>query len=567
MTVFALRPYQAEAVDAVTDFMYRSEQNPVIVLPTGAGKTIVVAELVKRYLSWWPETRVLVLAHVKELVRQNAEKLLAYWPELWPHVGIHSAGLRRRDRFEKVIFASVQSVWKKASHLGRFDLILVDEAHRIPVEGEGMYRRLIADARAINPRLRVIGLTATPYRLGVGYVYGPDYVLNDVAYEAPVGDLIRDGYLCRLRSMAGSKEARADIQGVHIRQGDYVAAELDEALSDARVVNAAMDEVLTQCRDRRHWILFCAGVRHAGMVSAALAARGIEAPVVHGGTPREERDRIIGDYYQGKLRAIVNINVLSEGFDAPHVDAICLLRPTQSTGLYYQQVGRGLRLHPDKADCLVLDFTENVLSHGPIDRLRVRRPKDPSENVGPLAKECRECHALVPIQARECPECGYELTVAEPATLVAKHAVRASEAPVLSDEAAVPPQWVDVEGWALHVHRKRNGDGPPTMRVEYRAGLQIFKEWIGVEHTGYARWKAGVWWRRVAPGVEMPETVEETVRVLGQRGQPPRRIKVAFNDKYPRVVDYDTSREVGAAAPDRAFRLVDQLYSSRDPLR
>ena len=374
-------------------------------------------------------------------------------------------------------------------------------------------------------------------------------VLNDVAYEAQVGDLIREGYLCRLKSLAGSQAARGDISAVRIRQGDYVAAELDAALSHAQVVNAAVSEVLRHCADRRHWILFCAGVNHAYGVSQALAERGVEAPVVHGGTPREARDRIIGDYSRGRLRAIVNVNVLSEGFDAPHVDAIVLLRPTQSTGLYYQQVGRGLRLHPDKPDCLVLDFTQNVLTHGPIDRLRVRRPKDPEENRSPLVKECFECHAYVPVQAPECPECGH-LFPREERPPEPKHAARASAAPILSDE--IPrkaPEWVCVTGWAFYEHQKRAGDGTPTLRVEYQSGpFQTYREWVAIEHANFARWRAAAWWRRLLPGVPQPETVAEALRMLREHPPPPpARIRVDFNDRYPRVVDHDPQPEIHAA--------------------
>ena len=181
-----LRPYQRAAVDATWNYLRNREGNPCIVLPTGAGKTIVLAELIREALTQWSGTRICVLAHVRELVAQNADKLRRYWPEA--PLGIYSASLKRRDRFEPVIFASIQSVASKAMQMGRFDLLLIDEAHRIPLRSEGQYRQFIADCLRANPQLRIAGLTATPYRLGGGPVCGPDYILNEVCYEARVGD-------------------------------------------------------------------------------------------------------------------------------------------------------------------------------------------------------------------------------------------------------------------------------------------------------------------------------------------------------------------------------------------
>ena len=191
-----LRPYQAEAVEAVYRHLRERDDNPCVVIPTGGGKTPVIATICSDAVSRW-NGRVLILAHVKELLEQAADKLDQVCPDI--HVGVYSAGLKRRDTTHPVIIAGIQSVYQKAEQLGHFDLVVVDEAHMIPPgkDGDGMYRRLLADMHQINPRLRVIGLTATPFRMSSGpiCVPPPDGILNAICYEIGVRELIRDGYL------------------------------------------------------------------------------------------------------------------------------------------------------------------------------------------------------------------------------------------------------------------------------------------------------------------------------------------------------------------------------------
>lgn len=533
-----LRPYQREAVDATWDYLRAQAGNPCIVLPTGSGKTVVMAEMIRHALTEWPGTRICVLAHVRELVEQNADKLQRYWPEA--EVGIYSAGLKRRDRFEPVIFASIQSVAKRSAQLGRFDLLLIDEAHRIPLRAEGQYREFIEGCRRFNPHLRIAGLTATPYRLGGGPVCGPDYILNEVAYEARVGDLIEAGYLSRLVSKAGL--ARADLSAVRLRNGEYVAGQLEAACNVAEVVDAACDEIVTLCADRRGWIVFCAGIAHAERVTATLAAHGIACAQVDGKTAAGERAARIEAFQRGELRALVNVNVLSEGFDATHVDAVVMLRPTKSAALYYQQVGRGMRLHPGKADCLVLDFAGNIVEHGPVDAIRPpKRPGEKATSEAPV-RECPQCQAIVPVQAREC-ECGHVWQVAERA----RHDATASAAPILSTEIPLPAEHpVTRVTYRQHVGKS----GVPTLQVTYWCGLRTFREWVCIEHGGYARAKALTWWLQRAPTVPAPRTVEDAL-ALTESLAAPTSIAVQEHGKYPEIVHVRFDDPRGAGSQDR----------------
>ena len=373
-----LRPYQQAAITAVYDYLRDHDDNPCVVIPTAGGKTPVLATICKDAVTQWGG-RVLVLAHVKELLQQAADKLQAICPEL--KFGVYSAGLKRRDTEHPVIVAGIQSVYKRACELDAFDLIIVDEAHLIPPDGEGMYRQFLAEAKVVNPRVRTIGLTATPFRLKSGMICGPENILNAVCFEVGVRELIRDGYLCPLVTKAGRE--KADTAQLHVRAGEFVADELEEMMDQDQLVEAACNEIVEYTRDRHAVLIFASGVKHAQHIQHVLwENHGVECGFVCGETPDGDREELLarfrGDQTSGlferePLKYLVNVNVLTTGFDAPRIDCVALLRPTLSPGLFYQQVGRGFRLCPGKQNCLVLDFGGNILRHGPVDQVRVRR--------------------------------------------------------------------------------------------------------------------------------------------------------------------------------------------------
>jgi len=525
-----LRPYQREAVDAVWNHIAASDTNPAVVLPTGSGKTHVIAEICRDAVQKW-SGRVIVLAHVKELLEQAAGKLRAVAPDL--PVGVFSAGLGRRDIGYAVTIAGIQSVYQKAHDLGPMDLVIVDEAHLIPPDGEGMYRRFLTDVRDVCDHQRVIGLTATPYRMKTGTICGPDSVLNEVCFEAGVRELIVQGYLCPLRSRAG--KATADTSDLHVRGGEFVACELEERMDQEGLVAAACAEVVAATAERRSVLLFCSGVRHGEHVACVLRERhGVECGFIEGGTPTKERDELINRFKRGDLKYLANVNVLTTGFDAPNVDCVAMLRPTLSPGLYYQMVGRGFRPAEGKSDCLVLDFGGNVLRHGPVDAIRLA---DPSAGDGEApAKECPECQALIHAAYAVCPECGH---VFPPRKV--KHTRIASEDEIVSGSEGPARRDERVLEVAYFVHHKR-GDplARPTMRVEYRVGFNSWvREWVCFEHDGYARRKAEQWWRQRSSDA-VPESVEEAVE-WAEAGAlaPTQRITIERKpgDEWERIVD------------------------------
>jgi len=536
-----LRPYQQAAVEAVYEHLRTRDDNPAVVLPTAAGKSWVIAQLVKDAVLRW-NGRVLVLAHVKELLEQNADKIRRLCPEV--PIGIYSAGLNRRETDKPVIVAGIQSVYKRACELDAFDLVIVDEAHLIPPDGDGMYRTFLADAKVVNPHVRVIGLTATPFRLSSGPICTPEGVLNHICYEVGVRELIRDGYLCPLVTKAGVK--KADFDRLHIRGGEFVADEVENLMDDDRLVEAACEEIITYTADRHTVLLFASGVRHAEHIQRVLQDRfGVECGLVTGETPAAERAALIarfrGETEAGllprpPLKYLVNVNVLTTGFDAPNIDCVAILRPTMSPGLWYQMVGRGFRLHPGKQNCLVLDFGGNALRHGPVDQLRM--PDAPGRGSGEApAKECPECHTIIAAGYTRCPECGYEFPPPERR----RHDAQAAADGVLSGQVVDNEYTVWDIRYSVHTKRDAPPEAPKTMRVDYYIGQFTYvSEWICFEHDGFPRWKAEQWWKRRSPD-PIPDTAERAVEIAEAGGLAWTEkivVRSTAGEKYDRIVGY-----------------------------
>lgn len=536
MSMLELRPYQREAVDSLTEYFEQNFGNPLVVIPTAGGKSLVVATFVSEALQQFPDTRILVLTHVRELIAQNHAELMGHWPAA--PAGIYSAGLKKRDIGAQILFAGIQSIHAKAYDLQHVDLVLVDEAHLIPRSSNTMYGRFLAALHDINPALKVIGFTATPFRLDSGLLCeGDDAVFSDVAFDASIVDLIEQGYLCRPVSLSG--RAQIDTSRVGTRGGEFIANQLEAAALDPATVAAVVDEIVEHGQDRRGWLVFACGKKHGAMMAEQLRAAGIEVAEIYGDTPADDRDRTIADFKDQKTRCLVSIGVLTTGFNARHVDMIAVVRPTKSTGLWIQIVGRGTRLFPGKQDCLVLDFGGCIARHGPIDRPVVRKQVGTGGGDAPT-KICRYCQAENALAATVCTACGQEFPLPE-----RRVDTSASSLDILSGKAAPPPpEWVEVDAVRYRKHAKPGK--PPSLCVIYDSGLAQHREWICLEHTGFARQKAEHWWRQRAPGTAVPLTVDDALALTSSMRQP-TDIKIQPDGKYVRVMAASfAQREVAA---------------------
>lgn len=516
-----LRPYQREAIASLYSWFETQGGEPVIVLPTGSGKSPVQAAFVKEVLDRWPDQRILILVHVKELVLQTYNTLLRLWPEA--PAGIYSAGIGRREAAPPIVVAGIQSVYKKAQSLGHRSLVIVDECHRIPPAGEGMYQTLLGGLRAINPRLRMIGLTATPYRMGQGYLWDGDGALFDGAsYQIDIGSLVRMGYLAPLTT--ADVQARANLSGVKKRQGDFVESELEAAMDS--ITESACQEVLALAAARKKWIVFCAGIGHAEHVTDTFRRLGISCEIVTGATEASERDRIVEAFRRGEIRALVNVLVLTTGFDVPDIDCLVFLRPTMSPGLFVQMAGRGTRTSPGKENCLILDFARNLDRHGPVDQIGAPRAGTGEPGEAPT-KDCPECGATMYAGATACPNCGYPMLRDAEKKVTGK----ASAAKALAGDE---PERREVVGVSFAVHKKAGK--PDSLRVEYDCGLQVVRQWICPLHGEYARYKAEKWWHRMIGGDPIPHDMERAVAIASRECRQVIAIWTKTNGKFEEVV-------------------------------
>ena len=537
-----LRPYQRAAINSVVDYWQTGGGNPLVDLATGTGKSLVIATLTKDLLSTFPDMRVLMLVHVRELVAQNAQALLRYWPDA--PLGINSAGLGKRDFHHRVVFASIQSVYRKAQSLGRRDLVLIDESHLVPSAGNGMYRTLLEGLRKITPDLRVAGFTATPYRLDSGRLDdGEDRLFDRIVYSYGIGEGIADGYLSPLVSRASQTEI--DVSNVQRRGGEFVPGQLEKAAD--RITKQAVAEMVSFGENRRSWLVFCSGVDHARNVRDAVREHSISCETVHGETPIGERDRIIRAFKSGQIRCLTNAQVLTTGFDAPQVDMVVFLRSTLSTSLYVQICGRGTRLSDGKDNCLVLDYGGNIRRHGPVDAVSVMPKNSKGDDDGKVsvdsvrAKECPECQSMNHISAITCTVCGYEW----PREAKPSHDAQAeAQVGILSTEQ-VPPQMVPVVDWQFGRHEKFGS--PDSVRVTYLAGLNTYYEWLAFEHGGYAKQKACQWWTSHGGSTPFPSTVTDALDRIDELAMP-ATISVKPRGKYFDIVGRSFTEKKGRAA-------------------
>ena len=429
------------------------------------------------------------------------------------------------------------------------DGVLVHNCHLLPPDREGMYRTFLNDAKIINPKIRLVGLTATPYRLKSGLLCGSDNLLTDVCYEIGVRELMDQGYLSPLRSRAGRH--RLDCSKLHTRAGEFIPTELEKLVESDDHVDAACREIVTLTADRHSVLIFAVSVSHATRIRERIEKYAYcECGLVIGSTPKEQRDRTLRrfrgerfatDLLGGEtepLKYLVNVGVLTTGFDAPNIDCVVLLRPTLSPGLYAQMCGRGFRRHESKTDCLVLDYGGNILRHGPVDAIRVKERDSASSGGGgdAPARECPKCCTIVHASVVVCPECGFEFPPP-----VSKIERTAHVGGILSGEKTEIEYDVKDVYYSVHVKRGADGTEPRTVRVEYKVSFgEWYKEWVCPEHHGYSRAKFERWWAERSRD-PAPDDAELVVQLADEgRISKPERITVRHTAgrPFPEIVQH-----------------------------
>ncbi len=388
--MYQLRNYQSDAVKAVIHYFRHNNSPAVLVLPTGAGKSLVIAELARI-----ARGKVLVLTHVKELVEQNHAKYESY--DLT--ASIYSAGLGRKEVEQQVVFASIQSMVNGLAHFQQpFSLVVIDECHRVSNNKDSGYAKVLKHLQQLSSDVKVLGLTATPYRLGMGWIYQyhtrgmvrttePRF-FRDCIYELPIQHLLDEQFLTPARIIDVASLSYDFSQLTPNATGRYKESELDQVIdSNQRLTPQIVKQIEHLSQKMKGVMIFAATVKHAQEIISLLPPE--TSALIIGDTPTKERERLIQQFKQQQIKTIVNVSVLTTGFDAPHVDLIAILRPTESVSLYQQIIGRGLRLFEGKSECLILEYAGN---HYDLHQVEVGEPKPDGESE---------------IITIPCPACGY----------------------------------------------------------------------------------------------------------------------------------------------------------------
>ena len=397
-----LRPRQKMFVERSVRAL-EERGNTIGVAPTGSGKTLMLSGVVGRLLAD-NDAKACVLAHRDELTAQNILKFARVNPDLSTSI----VDSRTKSWAGRTTFAMVPTLARKRNlkAMPALDLVVVDEAHHAAADS---YRRVIDRARERNPDARIYGVTATPNR---GDRKGLRAVFSNVADQIMLGELIGSGHLVRPRTFVIDVGAQAALKKVSKTAADFDMAEVAAIMNTAPITEAVIEHWREKASDRQT-VIFCSTVDHARNVRAAFAAAGIDAGMVWGEIPGHERRRVLATYRRGDIQVMVNIAVLTEGWDHPPTSCVVLLRPSSYKSTMIQMVGRGLRtVDPAefpglvKIDCVILDFGTSSLIHGCLEQ-DVDLDGHEADGDAPT-KDCPECGAIVPLAVLGCPLCGYE---------------------------------------------------------------------------------------------------------------------------------------------------------------
>lgn len=527
-----LRPFQEDAVNSIfTYFRAGNTGNPIVVAATGSGKSLIIGWFSKRAMTEFTGQRIIMATHVKELIAQNYEKLMMFWPDA--PAGVYSAGLGKKQPWADIVCGGIQSMYKRAERFGHRDILLIDECHLLSPEDEGMYILFIEALKKINPHLKVIGFTATDWRTKGGSLVKKGSLFTHVIFKKGIKELVDEGFLSPLISK--SSLIQADLTGIKMTAGEFNLKQAEAALDRDELTKQAIDEVEKLTLGRKHFLFFCAGVDHSLHVRDELRARGWLADVITCKTPSQERASLLLQFKHSKVRrALVNNAVLTTGTDLPNIDCIVLLRATMSSILYIQMLGRGMRLHLEKSNCLVLDYAGNIARFGAVDLIEA--PYSTGKNTGeskvsaPPQRICPNCREPVQISKLEC-KCGYVFLTGERPG----HENSASNQAIMSHEIKPVTYPVEVVTYKSHIGKT----GIPCLRVMYydKFGL-IASDFIFFSHVGQPRWNAERWATDRGINGDLPKSTEEAL-AMSEWFKKPINITTIKSGQYQKILSYE----------------------------
>lgn len=508
--MFQLREYQQSAVTASLNFAKYGDGNGYVTIPTGGGKSLCIADLAQKL-----QDKILILAHRKELLEQNAAKFSE-------DVGIYSAGLNSKDHSKRITVAGIQSIVNDPP--SNIAWVLIDEAHHLNNDMTGQYWQLISDLG--NPR--IIGFTATPYRLDGGVISWGEEIFS-IGYQP----LIDNKYLTPLIN----KQPFEVVINSDVRLGDYVLSQLEDEMIEPELLRKSVEKIAQYSVDRKSVLIFVTTLKHGRILQAAMQDNGLYAIMIDGDTPSEERAQIAEEFRCGEIQYVINCMIWTEGFDAPNIDMLAILRPTMSKGLHEQIIGRGVRICEDKANCLVLDLAGNFMEHGGLGSPFVGKTKGKAKTE--KGKICPSCETFIPgVNILECPDCAYQFPPPELKKVTHNYDEDSESDLIYKAKAKIYP----IKDVIYFSHKSKSGN--MTLRVDYiHEGYYGNKtsEWLSpYSDSDWAKNKAweffkarNVWLPRIIESYTIEELIE-----LAQDLKKPLSITVDESEKFPRVKDY-----------------------------
>lgn len=332
--MIAPRQYQEEAINSIWHYFASGKTgNPVIAHPTGTGKSVLPAIFMERILKVWPNQRFLLATHVSELIKQNSEVLRIHWPDA--PLGIYSAGLKTKQAANSIVYCGIQSAAKHPSIFGHRDILFIDECHLVSDEESSQYLSFIATLRLINPAMKIIGMSATPFRMGMGYLTDGK-IFTDIIHNLTDMDgfnkLLADGYMKPLTPRRTHTEL--DVSNVAIAKGEFVGSQLQVAVDVDKITYAGLKETVEAGYNRRSWLIFASGIEHSEHIASCLNSFGVDCAAVHSKQTDIYNTNAIKAFKSNGLRAISSYSKLTTGFNHPDIDLIADFRPTLSIPLH-----------------------------------------------------------------------------------------------------------------------------------------------------------------------------------------------------------------------------------------
>lgn len=553
-----LRDYQQRASNSAVKFAFEGKQkNGLVLMPTGTGKSLVIADIVKQIKTYYPPARILMLTHVKELVEQNYEKAASLTPF---EIGLWSAGLRKKQFNADIVFAGIDTVARNPDLLGQRHVIIIDEAHRVSHRPNTNYRNVTESLYKFNPNMRSIGLTATGYRMGQGMLtenwwnvrtqsYFAAYwqtILEDMTSMEEFNWFFDQGYLKRI--IPKPTDAEIDVSNMRISGEEYVQKDVEAQVNNANKIRAIVDELCENGFDRRSWMVFSAGNYNGKLLTDEIASRGVSVALVTDDTPSAERARIIAAFKRYEIRCIVNNGILTTGFDHNGVDLIGVVRVTNSTPLWVQILGRGTRpVYAEGFDlqtqagrlsaifasgvynCLVLDFAGNAKRLGAINAPLIPEPPDRRKRTmkgeSPV-KICQSCGLYNPTMVSKCEHCGAEFLLSESIT------TQASTAQLIVSEHVADIRKMQVTSVYFNLHKTLLPNGTEVSsvyaRYHFPRGQGHFDERLSFAGDG-STVATKKWWQIFGNGAPIPESNKQFIDFYSTTIKRPCMIELYMN--------------------------------------